>query len=81
MIGLTQLKPGQTVPESGLEVIDDYRTYPWNGVLSQDLSVFASMQQGLHSRGLPGLRFSCYRENGLRHTHETIDRWLDKYEQ
>jgi phenylpropionate dioxygenase-like ring-hydroxylating dioxygenase large terminal subunit len=81
VIGLTQLKPGQTVPESGLEVIDDYRTYPWNGVLSQDLSVFASMQQGLHSRGFPGLRFSCYRENGLRHTHETIDRWLDKYEQ
>jgi hypothetical protein len=80
VISLTQPTPGAPWPSCQLEEIDDYRTYPWNGVLSQDLSVFASMQQGLHSRGFPGLRFATYRERGLRHTHEMIDRWLEHYE-
>jgi phenylpropionate dioxygenase-like ring-hydroxylating dioxygenase large terminal subunit len=80
VIGLTQPTPGAPWPNSQLEKIDDYRTYPWNGVLSQDLSVFATMQQGLHSRGFPGMRFASYRERGLRHTHEMIDRWLEHYE-
>jgi phenylpropionate dioxygenase-like ring-hydroxylating dioxygenase large terminal subunit len=81
IISLTQPKPGQPLPDYELETIDDYRSYPWNGVLAQDLSVFASMQKGLHSRGFPGMRFASYRERGLRHTHEMIDRWLEKYEQ
>lgn len=81
VISLTQPTPGEPLPRSELEVIDDYRTYPWNGVLTQDLSVFASMQQGLHSRSFPGMRFASYRERGLRHTHEMIDAWLEKYEQ
>ncbi len=81
IISLTQPKPGEPIPASDLEEIDDYRTYPWNLVLSQDLSVFANMQQGLHSKRFPGMRFATYRERGLRHTHETIDRWIAKYEQ
>ena len=80
IISLTQPKPGQPLPFSELEEIDDYRTYPWNQVLSQDLSVFARMQHGLHSRKFPGMRFATYRERGLRHTHEMIDRWLEKFE-
>jgi phenylpropionate dioxygenase-like ring-hydroxylating dioxygenase large terminal subunit len=80
VISLTQPTPDAPWPSCQLEKIDDYRTYPWNGVLTQDLSVFASMQKGLHSRGFPGMRFATYRERGLRHTHETIDRWLEHYE-
>jgi phenylpropionate dioxygenase-like ring-hydroxylating dioxygenase large terminal subunit len=80
IISLTQPKPGEPLPQCELEVVDDYRTYPWNGVLAQDLSVFANMQQGLHSRTFPGMRFATYRERGLRHTHEMILRWLEKYE-
>lgn len=81
VISLTQPTPGAPLPRYEREVIDDYRTYPWNGVLTQDLSVFESMQQGLHSKAFPGMRFATYRERGLRHTHEMIDSWLARYEQ
>jgi phenylpropionate dioxygenase-like ring-hydroxylating dioxygenase large terminal subunit len=80
IISLTQPKPGQALPFCELEVIDDYATYPWNGVLSQDLSVFHRMQQGMHAKRFPGLRFATYRERGLRHTHEVLDRWLARHE-
>src|SRR5699024_2193150 len=80
IISLTQPKPGESVPDVELEVIDDYRTYPWNGVLIQDMSIIEGAQRGLHSRTFPGRRFATYRERGLRHTHDVIDRWLAKYE-
>jgi nitrite reductase/ring-hydroxylating ferredoxin subunit len=80
IISLTQPKPGERLPDAELEVVDDWRSYPWNGVLSQDLSIFEGAQRGMHSRGFPGLRFATYRESGLRHTHEVIDRWLAKNE-
>jgi hypothetical protein len=80
IISLTQPKPDEPVPDYQLEWVDDWRCYPWNGVLSQDLSIFEGAQRGLHSRRFPGLRFASYRESGLRHTHAVIDRWLAKYE-
>jgi Ring hydroxylating alpha subunit (catalytic domain) len=61
-------------------VYDDYRECPWPLTLVQDISVFARMQQGLHSETFPGLRFATYRERGLRHTHEVMDEWFAKYE-
>jgi len=80
IISLTQPKPDEPLPDCELEWVDDWRTYPWNGVLSQDLSIFEGAQRGLHSRRFPGLRFATYRESGLRHTHAVIDRWLARYE-
>jgi phenylpropionate dioxygenase-like ring-hydroxylating dioxygenase large terminal subunit len=80
IISLTQPKPDEPLPDYELEFVDDWRTYPWNGVLSQDLSIFEGAQRGLHSRRFPGLRFATYRESGLRHTHAVIDRWLARYE-
>ena len=80
IISLTLPKPGEPLPRYEREVIDDWKTYPWNGVLLQDLSIFEGAQRGLHSRRFPGLRFATYRERGLRHTHAVIDRWLEEYE-
>lgn len=80
IISLTQPKPDEPIPDVELEVIDDWLTYPWNGVIIQDLSIFVAAQQGLHSRKFPGMRFATYRERGLRHTHDVIDRWLARYE-
>jgi phenylpropionate dioxygenase-like ring-hydroxylating dioxygenase large terminal subunit len=80
IISLTQPKPDEPLPDYELEWVDDWRTYPWNGVLTQDLSIFEGAQRGLHSRRFPGLRFATYRESGLRHTHAVIDRWLATYE-
>lgn len=80
IISLTQPKPGEALPEYEREFVDDWETYPWNGVLLQDISIFAKAQRGLHSRKFPGLRFASYRESGLRHTHRVIDKWLAKYE-
>jgi phenylpropionate dioxygenase-like ring-hydroxylating dioxygenase large terminal subunit len=80
IISLTQPKPDELPPDYEPEFVDDWRTYPWNGVLSQDLSIFEGAQRGMHSKRFPGLRFASYRESGLRHTHAVIDRWLAKYE-
>jgi nitrite reductase/ring-hydroxylating ferredoxin subunit len=80
VISLSLPTPGQPIPDCELEVYDDYRECPWPLTLVQDISVFARMQQGLHSETFPGLRFATYRERGLRHTHEVMDEWFAKYE-
>jgi phenylpropionate dioxygenase-like ring-hydroxylating dioxygenase large terminal subunit len=79
LISLTHLMPGQPVPSVELEVVDDWRDYPWAEVILQDLRMFERMQRGLHSRKFPGMRFSTYKESGPRHTHATLDRWFERY--
>lgn len=43
------------------------------------MNVFERVQIGIQSRAFPGMRFSSYRELRLLHTHETIDRWLNRF--
>jgi phenylpropionate dioxygenase-like ring-hydroxylating dioxygenase large terminal subunit len=79
IISLVQPQPDAEYSTIDTEMVEDYRAYPWIPVIGQDMNVFERVQIGIQSRAFPGMRFSSYRELGLLHTHETIDRWLNRF--